>query len=129
MDTIGDFLTIIRNAISARKCSCEVAASKMRLSIAETLKKHGYISGYVVTEVRKGVKVLSVDLKYVKGCPAITGLCRWSRPGRRLYASAERIPVIYNNLGISIVSTSKGVMSGSEAKAQKVGGELLCKVW
>ena len=129
MDTIGDFLTNIRNAVTAGKDICEVAAFKMRVRIAEILKDNGFISGFEIREVRKGVRVLSMHLKYVKGKAAIEGIVRCSKPGCRVYVNADEIPCVYNNLGMSILSTSHGVMSGNKAREMHVGGELLCKVW
>lgn len=129
MDTIGDFLTNIRNAASAGKYTCEVSAHRMRINIADILKENGFISGYDIREVRDGVPVLSVYLKYVKGRSVITGIERCSRPGCRMYVSTDRIPCVYNNLGMSVLSTSRGVMSGSRAREMHIGGELLFKVW
>jgi small subunit ribosomal protein S8 len=129
MDTIGDFLTIIRNASVAKKPSCSAAASNMRAHLADVLKKNGFIRDYFVSEVRPGVKEISLQLKYVRGVPAITGVVRCSRPGCRLYYDCGAIPNVYNNLGMCILTTSKGVLSGSDAKQNHVGGELLCKVW
>ncbi|MDR1907043.1 MAG: 30S ribosomal protein S8 [Puniceicoccales bacterium] len=129
MDTIGDFLTIIRNASTARKQNCSAAASNIRISLADVLKKNGFIRSYSVTEVRPGVREISLQLKYVHDVPAITGVVRCSRPGCRLYYDCDTIPNVYNNLGICILTTSKGILSGSDAKQNHVGGELLCKVW
>ncbi|MDR0417942.1 MAG: 30S ribosomal protein S8 [Puniceicoccales bacterium] len=129
MDTIGDFLTVIRNASTAKKQNCSVCASNIRVDLAGVLKKNGFIRGYSVSEIRPGVKEISLQLKYVRGVPAITGVVRCSRPGCRLYCSCDEIPNVYNNLGICILTTSKGILSGSDAKHNHVGGELLCKVW
>lgn len=129
MDAIGDFLTVIRNASAARKRCCSVISSNMRKRVAEVLKRNGYIKDYGVEEVRPGVKSLHVDLKYVKGTPAISGLVRCSRPGRRLYCDCNSIPKVFNNLGMCILTTPRGVLSGRDALQSHVGGELLCKVW
>ncbi|MDR1590532.1 MAG: 30S ribosomal protein S8 [Puniceicoccales bacterium] len=129
MDTIGDFLTIIRNASVAKKLNCSAAASNMRVNLADVLKKNGFIRGYSVSELRPGVKEIVLQLKYVHGVPAITGVLRCSRPGCRLYCDCDAIPNVYNNLGMCILTTPKGILSGSDAKRSHVGGELLCKVW
>lgn len=129
MDVIGDFLTVIRNASAAHKATCVVPASNIRVCIADVLKKYGFIQGYEVSEVRPGVKELSISLKYVKGCAAISGIVRCSRPGCRLYCDCDSIPCVMNNLGMCILTTPKGVLAGSDAAQSHVGGELLCKVW
>ncbi|MDR1366478.1 MAG: 30S ribosomal protein S8 [Puniceicoccales bacterium] len=129
MDTIGDFLTVIRNASTAKKQSCSVFASNTRIDLSNVLKKNGFIRDYSVGEIRPGVKEISLQLKYVRGTPAITGVVRCSRPGCRLYYSCDAIPNVYNNLGICILTTPKGILSSSDAKQNHVGGELLCKVW
>jgi small subunit ribosomal protein S8 len=129
MDTIGDFLTIIRNASVAKKQTCSTAASNMRINLAGVLKKNGFIRDYSVSELRPGIREIVLQLKYVRGIPAITGVVRCSRPGCRLYYDCSAIPNVYNNLGICILTTPKGILSGSDAKQIHVGGELLCKVW
>lgn len=129
MDTIGDFLTNIRNASRAGKAVCEVAAFGMRERIAKILKDNGFIGGYDIREVRKGVRVLSVYLKYVRGRSVISEIVRCSRPGCRFYLKAIDIPSVCNNLGMAVLSTSRGVMSGGSAREMHVGGELLFKVW
>jgi small subunit ribosomal protein S8 len=129
MDTIGDFLTIIRNASTARKRSCSASASNVRVNLAEVLKKNGFIRDYSVREVRPGVSEISLNLKYVNDVPAISGVVRCSRPGCRLYYNCAAIPNVYNNLGICVLTTPKGILSGSDARQNHVGGELLCKVW
>jgi small subunit ribosomal protein S8 len=129
MDTIGDFLTIIRNASAVGKQTCSAAASNIRVRLADVLKKNGYICDYAIEEIRPGIKEISLKLKYVRGISAITGIVRCSRPGCRLYHTNHSIPRVYNNLGICILTTSKGILSGGEALQNHVGGELLCKVW
>lgn len=128
-DTIGDFLTTIRNASNARKETCEVRYSKIHLGIAAILKEEGYITDYREVSREKGGKSIIITLKYVHGEPAITGLERYSKPGRRLYAGYNDIPRVLGGLGISILTTSKGIMKDRDARRQKVGGEVLCKVW
>jgi small subunit ribosomal protein S8 len=128
-DTIGDFLTIIRNASMAKKDVCTAQISKMRLSIAQILKKEGFISGYSESLDDEGFKQLSLHLKYVNNVPAITGIERHSTPGRRLYYGATDIPRVLGGLGLAVMTTSKGVMRARDAREQGVGGELICKVW
>jgi len=128
-DTIGDFLTIIRNASAARKDGCSIQASKMRIAIAAILKDEGYIADYGEGRDAKGFKTLSIRLKYVDDTPAITGIERHSTPGRRLYYGAREIPRVLGGLGVAILTTSKGVMRARDARENGVGGELVCKVW
>jgi small subunit ribosomal protein S8 len=128
-DTIGDFLTIIRNASMARKEVCTTQHSKMRAAIAAILKDEGYISDFSEGEDEKGFKTLSVSLKFVGNTPAITGIERHSKPGRRLYYGARDIPRVLGGLGVAILTTSKGVMRARDAREAGVGGELVCKVW
>lgn len=128
-DPIADLLTRIRNAILARHDSLLVPASRMKLSIAKILKEEGFISDY---EVLKGKpqRVIKIYLKYTeKKEPVLTGLKRVSKPGLRIYVQRAEIPRVYGGLGIAIVSTSRGVMTGHQAWRQKVGGELLCYIW
>ncbi|MGJ8649360.1 MAG: 30S ribosomal protein S8 [Opitutaceae bacterium] len=128
-DTIGDFITIIRNASMARKGSCTASFSKMRLAIASILKTEGYISDYSEGQCAKGFKTITVQLKYVGGTPAITGIQRHSTPGCRLYYGCKEIPRVLNGLGVAILTTSKGVIRARDAREKGVGGELVCKVW
>jgi len=128
-DPIADMLTRVRNAILARHDFVLVPASRMKLSIAKILKEEGFISDY---EVLKGKpqRVIKIYLKYAeKKEPVLTGLKRVSKPGLRIYVERAEIPRVYGGLGIAIVSTSKGVMTGHQAWRQKVGGELLCYIW
>ena len=129
MDTIGDFLTIIRNANRVRKMSCCVAFSRVRHAIALLLKKEGYIAGVEEVKDEKGRKSLIIRLKYVKGCPVLNALERCSKPGARWYVGYAHIPSVLSSLGTCLLSTSKGIMTGHQAKAMHVGGELICKVW
>lgn len=128
-DTIGDFLTIIRNGSSARKDSCTTQHSKMRAAIAAILKDEGYISDFSEGADEKGFKTITVDLKFVENTPAITGIERHSKPGRRLYYGVREIPRVLGGLGVAILTTSKGVMRARDAREAGVGGELVCKVW
>lgn len=129
MDTIGDFCTCIRNAVSAGHEKVDVPGSGIRQAIAEKLKKYHYIRGcQVVSDGRQGV--MRIYLKYdEKRKPAINGIKRVSRPSCRYYVKADRISEIQTGFGVAILSTNKGVLSGKEAKAANTGGEILCQVW
>lgn len=128
-DTIGDFLTIIRNASNAQKATCTTRYSRMKAGIAQILKDEGYIADFREVEGDKGQKSLELKLKYVNSESAIVGLERFSTPGRRLYAGYTEIPRVLGGLGISILTTSKGVLKDRDARRFKVGGEVICKVW
>jgi small subunit ribosomal protein S8 len=128
-DPISDFLTRLRNAAKARLDACVSPHSRLKESIAAILKSEGYISDFSVGADALGHKTLIVQMKYVEGTPVITGLVRTSTPGRRLYYRYTEIPRVLNGLGISIVSTSKGLMKDADCRRQKAGGELICNVW
>ena len=123
-DPIADMLTRIRNAHLALHKEVSVPRSKMKEAMASILKQEGYVEDVTVDE-----RNITIALKYVKGRPAITGLKRISKPGRRVYVGAHQIPRVQNGLGICILSTSRGVLDGMTAQADKTGGELLCEVW
>ena len=129
MDTIGEFLTRIRNAGTARHEKLDIPASNMRVGIAKILLDHGYIRSFkVVKDGKQGV--MRLYLRYnEKGKPIITTVERVSRPGRRVYVGSDDIPEIRNGFGISILSTNKGVVDGDSARKSKLGGELLCHLW
>ncbi len=128
-DPLGDLLTRIRNAQQARKATVQSPASKIRANVLEVLQREGYIRGYSREEVRPGVAELTIELKYVDGEPVIREITRISKPGRRVYSRITDLPRVYNGLGISILSTPKGVMSDNEARAANLGGEVLCRVF
>ena len=128
-DPIGDLLARIRNAQQRGKSKVTTPASKMRERVLEVLQQEGYIRGFSVTEKSGGQAEIEIELKYFDGEPVIKNIKRVSKPGRRVYASVETLPVVYRGLGISIVSTSKGIMSDSDARANNVGGEVLCAVF
>ncbi|HUP58969.1 MAG TPA: 30S ribosomal protein S8 [Thermoanaerobaculia bacterium] len=130
-DPIADMLTRIRNGITSHHDRVEMPASKLKVEIARILKSEGFISNYkVLEEDGKPQASLRVYLKYSNdGEPVIHGIERVSRPGRRVYRGKEDIPRVLGGLGLAIVSTSKGVLSGSEAARTGVGGEVLCQVW
>ncbi len=124
VDPIADMLARIRNAHQALHAAVVMPASRMKASIAAILRDEGYIADYAVD----GPK-LSITLKYAGGKPIISGLKRISTPGRRVYVAADEIPSVQNGLGISILSTSRGVLPAGMAREQRVGGELLCEIW
>ena len=128
-DPLSDLFSRIRNAQMRKKPIVSSPLSKLRENILEVLKKEGYIRGYSITKHSSGRAELDIELKYDERGPVISNITRISKPGRRVYSGAERIPFIHNGLGISIISTSKGVMSDIEARQKKVGGEIICKVF
>jgi small subunit ribosomal protein S8 len=127
-DPISDMLTRIRNAHMRSKNKVAVPTSRLRESILEVLHKEGYIRGFATIE-KDGKSEIEVELKYFDGAPVIKEIQRVSKPGRRVYASVATLPSVFNGLGISILSTPKGVMSDQEARSQNVGGEVLCTVF
>ena len=128
-DPIGDMLTRIRNAQARLLHNVKIPGSKFRAKILDVLKKEGYISDYKIVNDSNKIGSLSVDLKYDNGLPVIKEINRISKPGRRIYAKASSIPKIQNGLGVAIVSTSKGIMTDNEARNQKIGGEIICRVF
>jgi small subunit ribosomal protein S8 len=128
-DPIADMLTRIRNANMARHDSVLIPSSRMKLYIAKILKQEGFISDYEVTSEHSRRQIKMVLRYGEKNQPFISGLKRVSKPGLRIYVQGKEIPRVYGGLGISIVSTSKGVMTGQKAWQQGIGGELLCYVW
>ncbi len=128
-DPLGDMLTRISNAQQAHKPTVAAPASKIRANVLEVLKREGYIRGFTREDVRPGVAELKIELKYVDGEPVIREISRVSKPGRRIYSKIADLPRVYNGLGIAILSTPRGVMSDSEARADNVGGEVLCRVF
>ncbi len=128
-DPLGDMLTRIRNGQQAHKSVIQSPASKIRANVLEVLQREGYIRGYKRAETRSGIAELTIELKYVDGEPVIRELMRVSKPGRRVYSRISDLPRVYNGLGISILSTPRGVMSDNEARAANVGGEILCRVF
>ncbi|MFZ9034783.1 MAG: 30S ribosomal protein S8 [Francisellaceae bacterium] len=125
-DPIADMLTRIRNGLSAHKVTVSMPLSKQKKAIAELLTKEGYIKGFEVSDENNGT--LNVSLKYHQGKPVIEVLKRVSRPGLRIYKAAADLPKVYGGLGIAVVSTSKGLMSDRVARADGVGGEIICYV-
>ena len=128
-DPVADFLTRVRNAIRSRQQKVDVPASKLKLEIARILKEEGYIANFKATE-EEGKRVLRVYLKYGNNNdPAISNVQRVSRPGCRVYVGRNEIPRILGGLGINILTTPRGVMTGRDARKQGVGGEILCEIW
>ena len=128
-DPISDFLTRLRNASKAGLAECVSPHSKMKESLAGILKAEGFVREVSSGTDARGHKTLIVTMKYVDGAPVITGLKRASTPGRRLYFGYDELPRVLNGLGMSIVSTSKGLMKDQDARRNKLGGELVCTVW
>ena len=133
-DPIADMLTRVRNAVRAEHSQVAMPSSKMKVAIAKILMEEGFISDYEVSENKNTAhKTLTLSLKYVgvrrTKRPVITDLQRVSLPGQRIYAKKDEIPYVLSGMGISILTTSRGVMTGREAKKQGVGGEIVCKVW
>jgi len=128
-DPIADLLTRIRNAIQRGKKSVVVPYSKIKEQIVAVMKNEGFIKGYKVVEMEDGKKSIKVNIKYVEGKSMIHELSRVSKPGVRRYASYKDIPKVKRGLGITILSTPEGVISGKEAVMKKVGGEFICVVW
>lgn len=134
-DPIADMLTRVRNAVMAGHTNVALPSSTIKVAIAQILREEGYIAGYEVVEDASNPahKVLRIRLKYVgerrERKPVITGLERISRPGSRVYAGKQEIPWVLSGMGIAILSTPKGVMTGARARQLGVGGEILCKIW
>ncbi|WP_265499423.1 30S ribosomal protein S8 [Paracoccus beibuensis] len=128
-DPLGDMLTRIRNAQMRGKSTVRTPASKLRAWVLDVLKTEGYIRGYEEVTTTEGHKELEIGLKYHDGSPVIRELSRVSKPGRRVYTGAREIPQVRQGLGVSIVSTPKGVMSDAAARTANVGGEVLCTVF
>ena len=128
-DPLADMLTRIRNGQQARKSAVMSPASKLRAGVLDVLQREGYIRGYAKTESDTGKPAFSIELKYQEGRPVIAELHRVSKPGRRVYSGIKDLPRYYGGLGISILSTPRGVLSDNEARQQNVGGEVLCRVF
>ena len=126
-DPIGDMLARIKNALMRNHSKVILPSSNFKIKIAEVLKSEGYIIDYKITDEKK--PNLEINLKYSSGNPVINSIERVSKPGRRIFSSAESLPKINNGLGIAIVSTPKGVMTDIDARKQNIGGEIICKVF
>ena len=127
-DPIGDMLARIKNSQLRNHKKVEMPSSNFKMKIADVLKNEGYINGFNVDK-NENKQVLIIDLKYNSGSPVISVIERVSKPGRRVFSSAQSLPKINNGLGIAIISTPKGVMTDVNARKQKIGGEIICKVF
>ena len=127
-DPIGDMIARIKNSQQRNYKKVEIPSSNFKVKIADVLKNEGFIVDYKITSIENKNK-LEIHLKYNSGNPVISSIQRISKPGRRIFSSAESLPKINNGLGIAIVSTPKGVMTDIDARKQKVGGEIICKVF
>lgn len=127
-DPIADYLTRIRNATKAKKVRVEIPASRTKIGLSEIFKNLGYIMDFEIINDNKQKK-LNIVLKYKNGLPAITGLKRISKPGLRVYSSADKLPKVLNGLGTAVISTPKGLLTDKEAKNLLVGGEVICYIW
>jgi small subunit ribosomal protein S8 len=127
-DPVADYLARVRNAISAKHDKVDIPASRVKVEITRILKEEGFIQNYKIQE-DKVQGTIRVFLKYADGSPVITGLKQVSKPGRRIYAHKDKVPKVVGGLGISIISTSRGIMTGDQSQRTGVGGEVLCQVW
>lgn len=127
-DPIADALTRIRNAKLAKHETVSMPASNLKEELIKVLKNEGYVDGYVVEE-NNGFKNINVTLRYENGQSVITGIQRVSKPGLRVYSKAKNMPRVFDGMGIAVISTSKGLMTEKSARANKLGGEVLCYVW
>ena len=128
-DSLSDMLARIKNAHKANKAFTSCYKSKLNMNVLSVLKDEGYIRDFQDVELRKGINNIKIDLKYYNGTPVIKNIKRVSKPGIRVYSKISDLPKIYGGLGISIISTPKGVMSDNEARKNNVGGEILCEVF
>ena len=128
-DPLGDMLTRIRNALLRRQSKLSTPASSLRARVLDVLQDEGYIRGYTRVEMKGESPQFEIELKYYNGQPAIREIERISKPGRRVYSPVKTIPTVANGLGVSIVSTPKGVMSDAQAREANVGGEIICNIF
>ena len=128
-DPLVDMLTRIRNALGRKKSKVSTPASKLRARVLDVMKSEGYIRDYAQVDFDNGKSEIEIELKYYEGAPVIREISRVSKPGRRVYVSVKSIPNVANGLGVSILSTPKGVMADHEAREQNVGGEILCRIF
>tara|TARA_B100001741_G_C16230287_1_gene449111 strand:+ start:108 stop:506 length:399 start_codon:yes stop_codon:yes gene_type:complete len=129
VDPIGDMLTRIRNGQMRSLNTIDIPFSNFRFKILEVLKKEGYIIDFKIDKDKENKKIIKLDLKYYEGQPVIREITRISKPGRRVYSRADSIPRVHSGLGLAILSTSKGVMSDSEAIKNNLGGEIICRIF
>ena len=129
IDPVGDMITRIRNAQMRQLSKVNIPSSRFRTKILDVLKQEGYIADYKLNSESNKKPFITVNLKYSNGLPVIKEIKRVSKPGRRIYARADSIPRIQNGLGLAIVSTSKGIMTDSDARNKNIGGEIICRVF
>lgn len=128
-DVVSDMLARIRNALNVDKDTVDLVYSKMSVGVLNVMKEEGYIDSFEIVDVRAGIKKIVLNLKYYYGKPVIKKMVRISKPSRRVYYGISDLPLVYNGLGISILSTSMGIISDREARKKKVGGELICTLF
>ena len=128
-DPLGDMLTRIRNAYGRKKTKVSTPASRLRARVLDVMKSEGYIRDYSQVDFDNGKSEIEIELKYFEGQPVIREIARVSKPGRRVYVSVKSIPHVAKGLGVSILSTPKGVMADHQAREQNVGGEILCQIF
>ena len=128
-DPMGDMLTRIRNGQRCGMSTVSCPASKFRANVLDAMEREGYIRGFSWAELRKGLQELTIELKYSNGTPVIREISRVSKPGRRVYSRIKDLPREYNGLGVSILSTPRGILSYAEARDANVGGEVLCRIF
>ena len=128
-DTIADMLTTIRNGLVLSKKFVNTPSSKLKLNILKILQEEGFITSFKEDEIKKGIKEIKIILSYVNGEPSIKLISRISKPGRRVYSKIKDLPSYFKGYGVTIVSTSKGIMTDNEARIQKVGGEIICRIF
>jgi small subunit ribosomal protein S8 len=128
-DVVSDMLARIRNALNVDKDTVDLVYSKMSVGVLSVMKEEGYIDSFEIVDVRAGIKKIVLNLKYYYGKPVIKKMVRISKPSRRVYYGISDLPLVYNGLGISILSTSMGIISDREARKKKVGGELICTLF
>ena len=128
-DTISDMLTTIRNGLSLSKEFVCTPSSKLKLNVLKVLQEEGYITSFKENEIQKGIKEIKITLSYINGDPSIKLISRISKPGRRVYSKLKDLPSYFKGYGITIVSTSKGVMSDKKARISNLSGEILCQVF
>ena len=128
-DTIGDMLTTIRNGLSVQKEKVLTPFSKLKLNLLKILTEEGYIKSYKIINETKAIKKIEIILSYIDGNPSIKKISRVSKPGRKVYTKIKKLPSYYNGYGVTIVSTSKGIMTDKKARSSNLGGEILCQVF
>jgi small subunit ribosomal protein S8 len=128
-DPMGDMFTRIRNGQRCGMSTVSCPASKFRANVLDAMEREGYIRGFSWAELRKGLQELTIELKYSNGTPVIREISRVSKPGRRVYSRIKDLPREYNGLGVSILSTPRGILSDAEARDANVGGEVLCRIF